>query len=174
MTERGRRFSSRLGAIVPGAQTNRVACIRLPDEGLRFFRQKTAALKGETASGSGRKVGVIIGVDRAQIPLGGDVQPDRREHRFTEVPAQHPDRAIFVAVVDVSGSGCGNALVHEMAHVVKQARGDHRVSGVVLLCEQRALQRVLELSHRLFAVEAAASGHVNDRQVIDERTVHVR
>ena len=155
--ERRRGQAGGLGAVVPFAQPHRCASAALGDESLGLPLVEDAALQPERALGVVGQRGEIARPHGAQVALGVHVQLDGVEDRITEQPAQERQRAVLVDVVDTVQRRRFAQVVQQVAQVVQQRRGDELVVGAVGFGQQRALQCVFELRHRLAGILFAAA-----------------
>jgi hypothetical protein len=84
------------------------------------------------------------------------MQLDGVQHIVAKQPAQERQRAVLVHVVHALQRGRGAQVVQQMSQVVQQRGGHQRVAGAFVFGQHGALQRVLQLRHRLARVLLAA------------------
>ncbi len=124
---------------------------RVAFEPLELVAVGGPSLELETASGALREPLQVAGVDGAAVPLGRDVQRDRRgdgraEHR-AEVAG--PDGLVAEVLVGEHTGAVAGGQLEQVADIVQERGGDECVVGAVSDGEGRGLQGVVELAERL-------------------------
>ena len=112
---------------------------------------KRSALKLQATHGCRRKRVEITRLHSTQIPFCIYMQRYRKHDIVVEPAAQQFFAKHFVTIVDASFRR-DSQLVNQMADIVQQRRRYHRRAGTRMLRLRCALQRVLQLCHRLAVI----------------------
>ena len=156
-----------LGLIVPAAQANRILRTGLADEGLRLLGRVNAALQLQAALGVCRQGTVIVGIHRAQIPLGIDVQLHGMDDGFRKQTPKKRHHTVLVHVVNAIGTGGACDVVQQMAQIVEQGSGHQFVASTLLLGQMGRLQSMLQHGDRFTGVLLMPALGINVLNVVD-------
>ncbi len=167
VVERRRLRGGVLGGVVPVPQPAGRLRVRAGSELVKLRSAHRPALDAERVDrGRGERPG-IAGLDRAQIPLGRDVQPHGLGDLGAE-PLRQPVRTgVAVPVVRAAHQLATAHRAGEVADIVQQRGGDHGVVGAVELGQVRGLEHVRGLSHRLAEVLGGSLAREQVRDPLD-------
>jgi len=164
-----------LGRVVPAPDGDRGARVRAGGEVPRLRLGHRAALHGQGVDRRRRQQLEVAGLDRAEIPFGGHVQPDRLGDRRPE-PLGQPGGTAFAVVVVLAGHQLAAADLDpvgqrvgaaQVADVVQQRGGDQRRRRGGRLGERARLAQVPGDGDRLAQVVAGPRGTEEFRDHLD-------
>lgn len=145
MRKRWRHAMRILGEIVPPSQANRCAEVRVLLELGDLGSGHDSTLQSQAGERRFAELRLIIRINRAQISLGGHVQPDGFCDFVPKQGLQIRAGGVLMMIVHAVVGGIVRQLMQQMSHIVQQRRGDQLGRSMLRFRECRRLQCELQL-----------------------------